>query len=282
MKLQESIPLSSVYEREEDFSEELADMLADRLDVLKVGKFGDDVKTESLVGMHKADIVASGEDGTLVVENQFGEANWDHWGRLEAYARLKEANVAALVAERFKDLMIETCMLRNEESAIDWYLIQAQANSHEELSFHHVTRPARDIQVERHYGNGYSEFWTPIREGDGLFQGKPVPIRNEGWVSKRVHNIAVALNLLNKECYVRLTFNGEDRVRRRDETLELFPESDFSYECTESNMEAHIKFPVLDKGKNDRDDWDEIRKELVAMGTRVYNRIRESDRSVNH
>ncbi len=120
MKLQESIPLSSVYTREEDFSEELADMLADRLDVLKVGRFGDEVKTESPVGLHRADIVASGEDGTLVVENQFGEANWDHWGRLEAYARLKEANVAALVAERFKDLMIETCMLRNEESAIDW------------------------------------------------------------------------------------------------------------------------------------------------------------------
>ena len=273
MKLQESIPLSSIYRQEKDFSKDLAG----RLDALKVGQF-EDAETESRVGTHSADIVASGEDSedsTLVVENQFGEANWDHWGRLEAYARLKKAKVAALVAESFKDLMIVTCMLRNEESDIDWYLIQAQANSYKELSFHHVARPAIDIQVERHHGNEHSEFWKPIREGGGLFQGKPVPIRNEGWVSKRIHNIVITINLNRKDCYVRLTFNGEDRVRRRDETLALFPKSEFSYECTESNMEAHIKFPVLDKGKNDRDDWDEIRKKLDEMGTRVYNQIAE-------
>ena len=217
MKLQQSIPLSSIYRREEDFSKDLAG----RLDALKVGQF-EDAETESRVGTHSADIVASGEEGTLVVENQFGEANWDHWGRLEAYARLKEAKVAALVAEGFKDLMIATCMLRNEESATDWYLIQAQANLHKELAFHHVARPAIDIQVERHHGNEYSEFWAPIREREGLFQGKPVLIRNEGGVSKRIHNIAIALKLNREDCYVGLTFNGEDRVRRRDETLALF------------------------------------------------------------
>ena len=69
----------------------------------------------------RADIVAVGEDGTLVVENQFGKADWDHWGRLEAYARLKEADAAVLVAENFEELMIVTCNLRNEDSAISWY-----------------------------------------------------------------------------------------------------------------------------------------------------------------
>ena len=59
-------------------------------------------------------------------------------GRLEAYARLKETDVAVLVAEDFEELMIVTCNLRNEDSTIDWYLIQAQANTHEELYFHHI------------------------------------------------------------------------------------------------------------------------------------------------
>ena len=87
MKLQESIPLSSIYKREEDFSADLADTL----DALNVGKF-EDPETESNVGTRKADIVAVGEDGgKLVVENQFDKADWDHWGRLEAYARLKKA-----------------------------------------------------------------------------------------------------------------------------------------------------------------------------------------------
>ena len=144
MKLQQSQPLSTVYNREEDFSSDLANHLAS----LGVGSF-EDAETESNVGTRKADIVAKGDDGILVVENKFGRADWDHWGRLEAYARLKEANVAVLVAESFEELMIVTCNLRNEDSKTDWYLIQAQVNSHQELFFHHVARPAIDVQTEK-------------------------------------------------------------------------------------------------------------------------------------
>ena len=60
MKLQKTIPLSSIYNREEDFSADLAD----NLDALKVGKF-EDTETESNVGTRRADIVAVGEDGIL-------------------------------------------------------------------------------------------------------------------------------------------------------------------------------------------------------------------------
>ena len=150
MKLQQSIPLSDIYEREEEFSEDLAATL----DALRVGNF-EDAETESNVGTRQADIVAIGTDGNdiLVVENQFGKANWDHWGRLEAYARLKKATVAVLVAECFEELMIVTCSLRNEDSEIGWYLIQAHANAHHELSFHHVVQPAIDIQVEKTAGS---------------------------------------------------------------------------------------------------------------------------------
>lgn len=101
MNLQRFKPLSAVYSREEDFSVEIANNISH----LGVGSF-EDAKTESKVGTRRADIVATGTDGTLVVENQFGQADWDHWGRLEAYARLKEAAVAVLVAERFEELMM--------------------------------------------------------------------------------------------------------------------------------------------------------------------------------
>ncbi len=111
MIIQEAIALTSIYRREEDFSADLAN----HLHALGVGEC-EDAETESNVGTRKADIVAVGATGTLVVENQFGKADWDHWGRLEAYARLKEANVAALVAESFEELMIVTCSLRNEDS----------------------------------------------------------------------------------------------------------------------------------------------------------------------
>ena len=208
-----------------------------------------------------------------MVENQFDKADWDHWGRLEAYARLKKATVAVLVAEDFEDLMITTCSLRNEDSEIDWYLIQAQANTHKELSFHHVVQPARDIQVEKKAGVEYSEFWEPIRR-DGLFAGKPVPVRDEGWIRKDIRNVGVCLYLNNQRCYIQLYFQSSEH---RDKVMALFPESDYSYEYKNSPKEIKVQFPVLDKGKNNRDDWPEIREKLVNMGTDIYNKINESD-----
>ena len=59
--------------------------------------------------------------------------------------------------------------------------------------------------------------------------------------------------------------------------MALFPESDYSYEYKNSPKEIKVQFPVLDKGKNNRDDWPEIREKLVNMGTDIYNKINESD-----
>ena len=272
MNIQKTIPLSSIYTREKDFSADLAE----NLDELSVGKF-EDVETEANVGTRRADIVAVGEDGTLVVENQFGKADWDHWGRLETYARLKKADVAVLVAEEFEELMIVTCNLRNEDSAISWYLIQGQANAHNELSFHHIARPAIDIQTEKKAEAEYSEFWAPIREGDGLFAGKPVLIRNDGYISETTRGVEVCLHLNNHQCYIRLWIRGKNRLERRDKVKELFRESNYEYKDRDTATFATLIFPVLDKGRKDQDAWPEMRKKLVAMGTDIYNKVNESD-----
>ncbi|MDE0012047.1 MAG: hypothetical protein OXU36_12930 [Candidatus Poribacteria bacterium] len=282
MKIQQLISLREIYKEPDSRQAEKAFSadLADNLDVLRVGNF-EDAETESNVGTRRADIVAVGEDGTLVVENQFGKADWDHWGRLEAYARLKEATVAVLVAESFEELMIVTCRLRDEDSGVDWYLIQVQANSHNELSFHHVVGPAIDIQTEKKAEAGYSEFWQPIRDGkfEELFAGKPVPISNDGWIGRAIRNrnIGVWLFITNQRCYVQVYFQGENPLERRNNVMTLFPESDYDYEYKDTAKEIKVQFPVLDKGKNDQDDWDEIRQELVAMGTDIYNKIQESN-----
>lgn len=270
MKLQQTKSLNTIYRREEDFSADLANHIL----TLGIGSF-EDAETESKVGTRKADIVAIGDDGTLVVESQFGRADWDHWGRLEAYARLKEADVAALVAESFEELMIVTCNLRNEDSKTDWYLIQGQVNSHDELSFHHIARPAIDIQTEK-TGVEYSEFWEPIRHS-GLFAGKPVPLRDEGWIGKGIRGITLLLQLHNHVCSVMLSFQGDDRLDRRAKVVELFSEADYSYELHESPKFANVIFPVLEKGKKDHEDWPEIREKLTGLGEDIYYKIKDSD-----
>ena len=276
MKLQKTMPLSSIY-TEIEFSA----ALADNLNALDIGEF-EDVETEFNINRRRADIVAVGEDGILVVENQFGAADWDHWGRLEAYARLRNATVAALVAESFEDLMIVTCNRRNEESGINWYLIQAQVNSHKEFSFHQVARPAIDIQIGPATDVEYSEFWTPIRGGEHgeLFAGRPVSVRNDGSISKQFRGVSLSLKLRQQRCYAQLFFSGADKSEKsehREIVMTLFPKSDYSYEYREASRAVSAVFPVLDKGKRDRENWDEIREALVSMGTDIYNKISESD-----
>lgn len=274
MNIQQRIPLSDIYKREEDFSADLAE----NLDELKVGSF-EDPETESNVGTRRADIVAVGEDGILVVENQFGKADWDHWGRLEAYARLKKAGVAVLVAEDFEDLMIVTCRLRDEDSTINWYLIQAQVNSHKELSFHHVVGPAIDIQTERQVEAGESEFWAPIRRGEfgELFAGRPVRVGEDGWISKQIRGVEIILSFRKNRSYVSFLCRGDNRIERRDEIIVLFPEADYDYSPRESDKRAGFEFHVINKGKDHPEDWDEIREKLVNMGTDIYNKINESE-----
>jgi len=279
MDLQKLVPLSTVYRSETEFSSDLAK----NLNALKeiIGSF-EDAETESDVGARRADIVAvhvDEEDGTrrtLVVENQFGRADWDHWGRLEAYARLKEADVAALIAEEFEELMIVTCNLRNEDSEIDWYLIEAHANTHREIFFYPAARPAIDIQIRSQERRGYSEFWEPIRR-EGLFAGKPVPVRYEdGGVWKSIRGISVGLEIRNHHAQVRLGFRGDDRVERRAKVAALFPATDYKYELQESPLFATIVFPVIDKGKKDKEHWPEIHTRLTDLGTDIYRKIDES------
>ena len=151
-------------------------------------------------------------------------------------------------------------------------------NTHKKPVFHQVTHPAIDIQTDKHPVVGYSEFWKPIREGKfgELFSGKPVPIRDEGDIAKFIRGKELCINLNNDRCYIRLWIRGENRSERRDMLKNLF--KDAKYECEEKDTpeSATLIFRVLDKGKNDRDDWDEIREKLVTMGTDIYNKIDES------
>ena len=123
--------------------------------------------------------------------------------------------------------MIDTCRLRDDaDSSIDWYLIEAHANSHGELSFHHVVGPSKDIKTEKTAGGEESEFWAPIRSGEygPLFAGKPVLRRNDAFTGKQTRSIAVNLHIANNHCYVLLGFHGnhssEDKIARRAKVLE--------------------------------------------------------------
>ncbi len=127
----------------------------------------------------------------------------------------------------------------------------------------------------------FSEFWEPIRR-EGLFRGKPVPVRDEAWIAKGIKGVTLILQLHNHACFVLLVFKGEDRLKRRNKVIEFFPKNEYEYELHESPKSARIKFPVLDKGKKDRNDWPKIQEELTKLGTDIYNRIKEPEARRGH
>ena len=135
-----------------------------------------------------------------------------------------------------------------------------------------------ETENENNSGNEleYSEFWAPIRDGEGLFAGVPVPVSSERHISKCIRDIEICLHLNNHNCYIRLWLKGENRSERMDMIKNLFRDSEYEYEDKDTPMYATLIFSVLDKGKNDRDDWDEIREKLVNMGTNIYSIIDRS------
>ena len=139
---------------------------------------------------------------------------------------------------------------------------------------------ATDIDTNEKPETEYSEFWAPILKGElgELFAGKSTSYHDQGWMlGKMIGNVELWFRLTNRKCYIRLYFLKPNHFERRDKIMELFPESKYDYEYKDTSTQTTVIFPILDKGKNDRDDWDEIREKLVGMGTDIYNKINESD-----
>jgi hypothetical protein len=59
-------------------------------------------------------------------------------------------------------------------------------------------------------------------------------------LEKATKGINVVLQLHNQACHVLLSFQGEDRIERRERVLELFPDHEYNYELRESPKFANI------------------------------------------
>ena len=165
--------------------------------------------------------------------------------------------------------------------AVDKYIWKRGARGERYAAGTNTVHPAPDIdiQTKKKAEVGESEFWAPIRRGEfgELFAGKPVG--DEGWIAKRIRGrgVQIILSFRKDHSYVSFFCWGENRIERRDEIIALFPEADYDYHYRETTKRAMVRFPVINKGKDHPEDWDEIREKLVTMGTDIYNKINESD-----
>ncbi len=68
-------------------------------------------ETEKSVGSYRADLVLEGDDGAVVVENQLGQTDHDHLGKLLTYGAGERARTVVWIAKRFRD---------EHRAALDW------------------------------------------------------------------------------------------------------------------------------------------------------------------
>ncbi|GGL21627.1 hypothetical protein GCM10009037_01160 [Halarchaeum grantii] len=96
--------LSEVWGHEEhDFTPWLVDHIEKLAGTIAIEL--DDVERERAVGGYRADITATemNTDGDVVVENQFGDTDHDHLGKLLTYAAGTNADFVIWVSETFRD-----------------------------------------------------------------------------------------------------------------------------------------------------------------------------------
>lgn len=108
----EKVELRDVWPNE---ASDLTPWLAEHLELIsRTLALGDDLEvkgTEKSVGSYRADLVCEGRDGTVVVENQLGDTDHDHLGKLITYGAGESARTVVWIAGRFRD---------EHRAALDW------------------------------------------------------------------------------------------------------------------------------------------------------------------
>ena len=139
--------------------------------------FTDEVETEVDVGRYSCDVLAHTTDGRrVVIENQFGHADHDHFGKILTYAAGLEADVLIWIAEDFWEPHITAINWLNRntsEDTLSFFAIKVGLikidNSKPALEVSIVKQPdqwARQVKTSRisrelsGKKKKYHEFWT--------------------------------------------------------------------------------------------------------------------------
>ena len=102
-----------------------------------------------------------------------------------------------------------------------------------------------------------------------MFAGKPLR-EGDSWIAKGVRGISLTL-VANKRSTKVTVYWPRERAAERDQYFERLTE--LGAEKRDVGKVAVIDIPLMDKGRENVDHWDEIRAKLVETGERVLRTI---------
>lgn len=125
------------------------------------------VEREQAAGDFSVDLVAEDESGnSVIIENQFGQSDHDHLGKLITYLTEIDANVAIWIVETPRPEHIRAISRLNESGLASFYLLKLEAvrigNSSPAPLITLIAGSSAESEEERHIRYW---FWTQLLEG---------------------------------------------------------------------------------------------------------------------
>ena len=104
-------------------------------------------ETESRVGRYEADVWAKCDNENVVIENQYGYSDHDHFGKILTYAAGKDANILIWIVENARDEHRAAIRMLNEKSDLKIFMVEIKAIAIEDVETKKLSLPAIDYDI---------------------------------------------------------------------------------------------------------------------------------------
>ncbi len=273
-----SVPIKEVWKNgETEFTKWLAmnpDYLGDVIDISI-----SELRPELTIGGIRIDLVGNDESGNMIiVENQFGESNHDHLGKLITYLAAKNADIAVWIVEHARPEHVKAIGLLNQLQNMKFYLLSLDAvkigDSAPAINLSLIIGPEEPPQPP----SPHFLFWTGLiskLQERKIILHSEVPPGDRHWIEASAGRTGI------KWCYV---------IRTKDARIELYIDK-FPTEHAAMKILQHfykdkteieetfgqtLDWGILDGGKafriaytidigglRDHDKWEAIQTEMI-------------------
>lgn len=234
----------------------------------------------------KVDIVAkAGDDGekNVIIENQFGDSDFDHLGKVITYAAHHRADYAIWIVEKAREEHISAIqMLNDSETPCNFYFVEAKAVSIGEskpaVLFSVVCEPANEKKETVQKSSTEQKlmaFWTAFTEyanSNGAdFQKMP---QSYHWMNISTGTTKVHYDLFIRKgsVSVRLLLDSPDKAENKKHYRMIEKDKDtinesfgnpLQWNLAEENKTSVIFVTSYENGGYEQSDWKPIFKWLL-------------------
>lgn len=262
--------------------------LAKNIGVLaeKLGLNISEAEKEHKLETMKVDIVAkAGDDGEdrIIIENQFGDSDSDHLGKVITYAAHHRADYAVWIVEKAREEHISAIqMLNDSETSCNFFLVEAKAvsigDSKPAVLFNIICEPANDKKQSSQKSSTEQKliaFWTAFTEyanGHGAdFQKMP---QSYHWMNISTGTSKAHFDLFIRKgsVSVRFLLDGSDKADNKKHYRMIEKDKDainevlgmsLQWNLAEENKTSVIFVTNYDYGGYEQTDWKPIFKWLL-------------------